>query len=250
VPYLLDRLNDSLVVPLAAPRPIAGRSAEESIGGATARQRSRYRLDLPFARLPGATLVLETSERVFDRRVMVAVQDPPAASDQPRRAPGERVIASASWRHTDPDSAAGPLRLALPPLPVSALVLIVDEGDNRPLPLARPTLQLPAYRLRFFRDAGAVLTLVYGQPGLSAPRYDLALAASRLAGRAVRTAALGPEREVPHVARHTPLVVFWCALVIAITLLLVLLARLLRQGASPPAAAPADARAAPPSSTD
>lgn len=249
IPYLLDRMDAPLVVALPELERISGGSVAERMGGTSAGARSRYRIRLPFAGLPEGALVLRTTERVFDRRVSVAMAEPPVASDQPRRPGGEQVIASAEWRSVNPDSAAPELRLSLPPLTAPEVVLIVDEGDNPPLPIAAPRLELPAYRLRFFRPAHRALTLLYGEPALDAPRYDLALLAARLDSMPVRQATLGPERQVPHVARNTPLVVFWSALVIAVTLLLVLLVRLLHQDGSSADASPAP-RAGPPPSTD
>ncbi|HKO15204.1 MAG TPA: hypothetical protein VJU87_03140 [Gemmatimonadaceae bacterium] len=250
VPYLVDRASEPLVLPLPVPCPIAGTSVVDDIAGTPAGARSRYQLQLPYRGLPEATLVLETAQRVFERRVSVAIPGARAETGRQRRVTGEQVIASALWRHASPDSAAARLTLALPPLPDSQLVLIVDEGDNRALPITAAALRLPAYQMRFYREAGAALTLLYGQPRLNAPRYDLALVASRLADRPLHTVALGPERAVPHVARPTPLVVFWSALVIAVTLLLALLARLLRQGGSPDGAAAAAAHTVPPPSSE
>ena len=247
IPYLLDRLEAPLVVRLAAPQRIGGTSVVERMGGTRAGARSRYRIRLPYAGLPEGELVLRTSERVFDRRLTLVMEEPPVSSDEPRRAGGERVIASAEWRNANPDSAPPELRVALPPLRTAELLLIVEEGDNPPLSIVAPTLELPAYRLRFFRLPHQELTLLYGQPSLDAPRYDLALIAARLDTVPAREVTLGPERQVPHVARHTPIVVFWSALVIAVTLLLVLLARLLHQGGSPADASPPPSAGPPPS---
>jgi len=124
---------------------------------------------------------------------------------------------------------------------VGELSLVIDEGDNAPLPLRDATLLLPAYRLRFFRDGTTPLTLLYGRPDLGAPRYDLALLAPRLLGAPAQDLAASAERETSDVTGVTPTIVFWCALALAVLALVVLIARLLRPGngaPTTPAAAP------------
>jgi hypothetical protein len=121
-------------------------------------------------------------------------------------------------------------------LRVTDLSLVVDEGDNAPLPLREATLLLPAYRLRFFRDGHTPLTLLYGRPDLGPPRYDLALLAPRLLGAPAQDVVPGAERGTTNVTGVTPTVVFWGALALAVLALLVLIARLLRPGVGAPAA--------------
>ena len=91
-------------------------------------------------------------------------------------------MAQAGWRHADPEIPAPELILELAPSRGTRFDLLVEEGDNAPLPLAPPHLLLPAHRLRFFYPEGAHLTLLYGQPGLASPRYDLSLLAPSLLG--------------------------------------------------------------------
>jgi hypothetical protein len=72
--------------------------------------------------------------------------------------------------------------------------------------------------------------LLYGQPGLAPPRYDLALLAPRLLGEAAHEIALAPETGTS--AEPDPAAagkkIFWGALVAAVVVLLLLLGRLLR----------------------
>jgi hypothetical protein len=72
------------------------------------------------------------------------------------------------------------------------LWLVVDEGDNAPLPLVHARLLLPSYRLRFFAPAGGGLRLLYGRDDLEPPRYDLALLAPTLMGAAATEVTAGP----------------------------------------------------------
>ena len=129
-----------------------------------------------------------------------------------------------------------------PPGLATHLALLVEEGDNAPLPLAAPRLLLPANRLRFFVPAAVAasatgrLQLLYGQPGLAAPRYDLSLLAPRLLGEAAHEIALGaePRRGPEPDPAALEKKIFWGALVGAVLVLLLILARLLRGHPQPP----------------
>jgi uncharacterized protein DUF3999 len=239
VPYLVERRDE----PLALALPALARQARQGDPPGL----SRYRLELPYPSLPAARLVLATSGRVFEREVrLVEIVEPAEAGprgDRRERAergePEERTLAQATWRHADPDTPAPPLTLEVPPRPKTRFDLLVEEGDNAPLPLGPPQLLLPAYRLRFFYPAvgkpgPAGLTLLYGQPDLPPPRYDLSLLAPRLLGEAAQEIALAPERRATPEPDTGALgrKFFWGSLVGAVLVLLFLLGRLLR-GAAP-----------------
>jgi hypothetical protein len=223
VPYLLERREEPLALELGAPERIAKDGEPRRI--------SSYRIALGLAGLPASRLVLATPARVFERPVHVTI----TRRDAARREERIETLARAVWRHVDPETAAPPLVLDLPALDVAAVTLSVDEGDNTPLPLLPPRLLLPSYRLRFYAASDGVRTLLYGEPSLAPPRYDLALLAPRLVGVSSSDASLGPEgvNAVPAAGgRGGPL--FWGILVAAVLALLVLLGRLLRTGAPPP----------------
>jgi hypothetical protein len=227
VPYLLERREEPLALELGAPERIP-KDGEPRRG-------SSYRIALGLAGLPASRLVLTTPARVFERPVQATV----TRRDAVRRDERVETLARAVWRHADPESPAPPLVLDLPALDVAAVTLSVDEGDNTPLPLLPPRLLLPSYRLRFYAAGDGARTLLYGEPSLPSPRYDLALLAPRLVGVSSNDATLGPEgvNAVPAAgASGGPL--FWGILVAAVVALLVLLGRLLRPGAPPPPAAP------------
>lgn len=224
VPFLVERLDEPLSIALPA--------LDRITSGRDPATRSRYRIRLPYAGLPAARLVLHTDARVFARDV--ALKMVPNAEDDPRARAGPTTLATTTWRHGDPDLPAPALTMELPALRVAELSLLIDEGDNAPLPLRDPTLFLPAYRLRFFRDGHTSLTLLYGQPGLAPPRYDLSLLSSRLLGAPAQDAMPGAERGTAQVTGVTPTIVFWCALGLAVLALLVLIARLLRPGGGTP----------------
>ena len=220
VPYLLEMRDEPLPIDLP---PLEKVKAKGDPAHASA-----YRLVLPFALLPKARLVLATDARVYERAVALTVE----AEDGGRDVARTRTVASAVWRHADAETPAPALVLDVPRLPVAEARLVVDEGDNSPLPIGVPRLLLPSYRLRFFASPGAKPTLFYGA-SLEAPRYDLALLAPRLVGSQAHEAALGPEAANASAATKgaVPRVLFWGVLVAAVAALLVLLARLSRPAA-------------------
>lgn len=128
-----------------------------------------------------------------------------------------------------PESAAPDLAIDLPALAGDRLLLEVEEGDNRPLSLTAARLLLPSWQLRFF-GTGQPLRLLYGDPRLAPPRYDLSpLLAPRLVGVDGRELTLPAER--PLAAAGDSVASgrwFWFGLVGAVVVLLVLLVRLLR----------------------
>jgi hypothetical protein len=211
VPYLVEQRAEPLAVTLKIPE----RRAEGST--------SIYRLDLPYERWPDRTrLVLTTTLRVFDRTVMLRN----AASSHRNR--DVSTLALSPWRSADPELLPPPLSFDLPSH-TGALEVVIDEGDNAPLPLATAQLLLPSQALRFY-NPGPSLFLLYGNRHVTAPRYDLALLAPRLFGEPARELGVAPagapdvdgDEEAP--ARKF----FWIAIGIAAVVLIAMLARLLK----------------------
>ncbi len=231
VPYLLEVLGEPLVLKLPAPQ--RAEDPRPRSGPGEPGRLSFHRVELPFERLPAARLELETTARVFSRRVAVLRE---RLGGRPETAGTFQEAASGSWESADPDREAPALVLELAEGNRRELFVSVDDGDNAPLPIPRASLLLPAYRLRFVREEGAALTLVYGQAGLASPHYDLELLAPRLMGAPAFEANLptvAGEPAAPEEKAGPKL--FWAALVGAVVALLVLVARLLRRGPEPPA---------------
>ncbi len=223
VPYLVEKLDEPLALKLAPLLPAAASAGTPRAG------QSRYELTLPYENLPPVRLVITTGERVFQRHVSVEIERP---SRDPRTKLQKTVVASSAWQHADPDTPAPALVLDLPPVDVTGAQLVVDEGDNSPLVLAPPQLLLPSYRLRFFRSGDGELRLVYGERRLGAPRYDLALLAPRLVGARAAEAVVEDETRSAKPAESAGAaqpMLFWGALVAAVTVLLALVARLVRK---------------------
>jgi hypothetical protein len=221
IPYVLERRDEPLSLALPA---LEKASRSHDPAGV-----SRYAVKLPYGTLPAAHLVLATKARMFER--MVRLLQPEGASPG-RRTAAERTLAVVSWRHAAAESPSPPLVLELPERSGDRFEVVVDEGDNAPLPLDAPRLLLPSYRLRYFHPAGGgpALRLLYGQPGLAPPRYDLSLYGARLLGDSARQVSPLPEPAAGGASEATavPGLVFWLALGGAVLALVFLLARLLR----------------------
>jgi len=225
VPYLVERVSEPLSLDLTITR-LTQPPPSIDVG---AGRRSVYRIDWPFERLPSPRLVIATSARVFERTMLVA------AEREPNRYHRDRwleVLARASWAHVDKDTAAGELTLPLSSVDSRELLLVVDEGDDTPLPVTTARLLLPAYRIRFFRERNASLRFVYGNVNMTPPRYDLALLAPEVLGVAATEIAAGDEQSASAAASLPALVsprLFWVVLVVAVAVLLGLIVRLLKR---------------------
>ena len=221
VPYLLDRDPAPLPVALAFAREPADPALAES------NARSVYRIALPDAGLPAGALLLRTRATVFRREVSVEMPRPP---DRGHREAWSEVVAKATWRHELPGEVAPPLALDLPALASDRLVLIVDEGDNPPLPITGVEVHLPRYRVRFNRPAQTALSMVYGHPRLAAPEYDLALQRREVLGAPATEITAGAERQQAPGPRRAvlPRAAFWIILVGAVVALVWLIATLVR----------------------
>jgi uncharacterized protein DUF3999 len=225
MPYLVERAAEPLSIDLRLerlsqlPRWLDGRVPAPSV----------YRVSWPFERLPSPRLVLTTSSRVFQRSLAVGAEREP---DRRHRDTWFETVAQSAWANTDQDRPASALTIPLSSADAKELFVIVEEGDNTPLPITTARVLLPAYRLRFFREQGAALRLVYGRSDLAPPRYDLALLAPQLLGVAVTEVAAEAEGPGSADASSTALVsprLFWSVLGVAVLVLIGLIVRLLRK---------------------
>jgi hypothetical protein len=228
VPYLVELRDEPLEIELAV-TPATQLHAMELTrqeGG----RRSAYSIGIPYPNLPAGTLVVETSARVFRRGVRVGLERP---ADRSHRSAWFEVVSAGQWQHVDQQIQAQPLALSLPGMDRTDLVMVVDEGDNAPLPIASARLLLPHYRLRFFQSEGAVLRLVYGAPNLEQPRYDLTLLAPHVMGATAEETVPGAE-EGGRVDSSAPSLLspltFWMLLGASVLVLVGLIVRLVRAG--------------------
>jgi hypothetical protein len=222
VPYIIERRDEPIALPLSLER---ADSKAADLRPAPGGSRSNYFLKLPYADLPLSRVVIETSARVFQRSVQLAVERPP---DRLHRAAWLDVIASATWAHANRDEPAPALMLPAELAKTTELSLTVDEGDNSALQITDVRLLLPSYRLRFYHPAGATLRLAYGRDDLPAPRYDLALLAPQVMGVEAREVVPAAESSADAPARPVFISTraFWVLLSLAVLVLLVLIVRL------------------------
>jgi hypothetical protein len=229
VPYLLERREEPFVVPLAVSPANTSAARLRSEPG---HSRSLYTVSLPYPHLPSPRLVLETSNRVFQRQIEVVREHSP---DRRHRDTWVETLAAASWQHASQDVPAPALMLQLPDDVGPNVLVVVDEGDNRPLEISRAQLFLPTWRVRFFASGGP-LSLLYGESNLQAPRYDLALLAPQLMGAQAETVQAAPEesgRTAPAETIVSPRT-FWIGLSMAVMVLLAVIAKLVAGSAAVP----------------
>jgi hypothetical protein len=226
IPYLVERASEPLSIDLS-PVKVTERTAALDLVPAS---ETIYRIDWPYPGLPSPRLVVTTSARVFKRSIRVAVE---READRRRRDPWVETVSRASWVHADQDRPAPSLVVSLPTIDAKQVLLIIEEGDNSPLPIGSARLLLPSYRMRLFRESGQRLRLAYGRSDLAPPSYDLALLAPRVFGVASSEISAGPARdERPGAVALVSPRVFWGVLAGAVIVLLGLITRLVRKPSS------------------
>lgn len=125
------------------------------------RGRSRYLLALPVAPAAVDAVALTVDRAYFDRpfRLLGELADP-----------GESTTL-ATGRLTR-KAGAEPITVAFPRARVRSLALVVDDGDEAPLPLSVARASLPLAELRLLAPPGAY-TLLVGDPEAGPPRYEI-----------------------------------------------------------------------------
>lgn len=226
VPYLLERRDEPLIVDAQIERHAWPQGIQPRSQNSTS-----YLVHLPHAELPNARLVLTTRARVFSRMATLAVSMPAADRQPARFVP----LSSKPWLHADEATAAPSLTFDVPERPGGELFLVVEEGDNQPLPIDKATVLMPSYAVRLFRRPSLAMRLVYGNDRIGAPQYDLQLLAPQLLGRTAEEVTAGPERALspsgdPTMELVSP-TVFWSALGVTVVVLLGLVVRLMNREA-------------------
>jgi hypothetical protein len=224
VPYLLEQRDEPITLDVRLER----RDLPANLKLPPAR-RSSYVVHLPYQRLPSTRLTLRTRARVFQRSITLGLLLP---ADDRRREPRLDPLATTRWVHADPDTPAGALIVEIPERRSGELILMVDEGDNQPLPIERATLLMPSHAVRLFRRPDLPLHLVYGRDDLAPPQYDLALLAPQVLGPVAEEVYAGPEQAADRgrlAATFVSPPVFWGSLALSVIVLLVIVARLMRR---------------------
>jgi hypothetical protein len=219
---IVERREEPLTIDLEL-KPFAPKA--RVLRSESGRQRSVYALQLPYAGLPSLRLVLETSARVFQRSVQVGVERPP---DRQRRDTWFDVKAASPWSHADDTTAAPALTMPIDAGAETDLVIVVEEGDNRALPIAAVRVLLPSYRLRFYQPPGP-LSVVYGRDDLTVPQTTSRCWRRRrwAPKRGDRGGAGGPAPAGPAAQLLSPRI-FWIGLGAAVLVLLAIIVKLVR----------------------
>jgi hypothetical protein len=223
IPYILEKAEEPLILDLPMLEKIDAPGSDAFAKNSETGTRSYYRLRFPFSNLPSSQLVLTTSLTIFQRHLSIRIEKNPFNNRQPS---WTESIAESEWACALKDKPAPALILEIPSLKTAELMIVVDEGDNSPIPITSVKLQLPSYRLRFLREGQADLVLYYGNSSLDAPRYDLALLAPYLMGSTAEEIHLGPGTVAPLKSQPTASNIFWGILIAALLALLVLIVRL------------------------
>jgi hypothetical protein len=154
------------------------------------RGRSRYLLALPVA--PAAVDVVTIAvDRAFFDRPFRLLGDPPGPDVDPRTLATGRLSRKAG---------AEPIAVAFPRARVRSLTLVVDDGDEAPLPISSARAGLPLAELRLLAPPGAYTVLV-GDPTAEPPRYEIARLRDRILAAEAPPCTAGAL--LPN-ARHAP----------------------------------------------
>jgi hypothetical protein len=146
-PYLLQRGAGVAAVDLDFAGPLRRRET------------SRYELLLPFAPLPIDAVEVKVDRAFYSRPFrLLARQDG-----------DERVAAQGKL---SPTRQAGPVVIGLDGRRVEGLALVIEDGDEAPIPLVAASARVRVPDVYVVAPPGDYLLLI-GDPDASAPRYDL-----------------------------------------------------------------------------
>ncbi len=137
--------------------------------------RSRFRLNLPAARMPIVALELKVGGGNVMREARVLEAGFAGQGAQPRLIGGGRLT-----RIERETVIAESLRLQIRQPTEPQLDLVVDDGDNPPLELEAVTAVFAEMPWIYFESPGGSITARYGEARLTAPRYDLEAARTNL----------------------------------------------------------------------
>jgi hypothetical protein len=199
---------------------------------------SRWKITLPYARLPVSRLTATALTPLFQRDLQLYEEVADNRGNESRR-----WLGSAAWTQR-PESRGRLFTLAFRMPPESdTLLLETDNGDNPPLALGKIELHYPVTRLLCKTTDLQPFALYYGNPQTSAPRYDLSLIGEQLLAADKSVPVLGAEESLKgnSLAQVIALagrggVVFWIGLAAVVAVLLVVIARLLPKPPVSPAA--------------
>jgi hypothetical protein len=189
---------------------------------------SLWIIKLPQANLPLTQLTCISPTPLFDRSLSLYEMLADERGDT-----YQHIVGTTSWTQT-PDKQSKEFTLVFESPPQSdTLCLETDNGDNPAIELQKFTAYYPATRLLFKAEADDELFLYYGNPGATAPRYDLSLVANQLFTADKVVASLEEEQQLKKDSwRGNEItgnggVIFWGILGLVVVVLLVIISRLL-----------------------
>lgn len=195
---------------------------------------SRWILRLPQPNLPISRIQCVSSSALFERDISVYEE---LADDRGEKY--RRSLGGASWIQK-PGQARKDFVLMFSGAPEGdTLVLETHNGDNPPIELAKFQAFYPVTRLLFKASAKDEISLYYGSPQVTYPRYDLSLVADQLLSANKSPAAFGDEEQLRKSSwtekqkPGTGGIVFWGILALVVVGLLFVIAKLLPKASSP-----------------
>lgn len=164
VPYLLRRAGEQPYQDLVVQRTEHG-------------SESRFTIELPHPDVPLASVHLRTPSTLFERRVTLSRVG----------STGLVPLRTVRWHAADRPTTLG---IVLEQRVGDRLVVTIDNGDDKPLPVDDIELRWPSWEL-LTRLPDEPVSLYYGDPRRAPPSYDLALLDLSLRRRAAELATLG-----------------------------------------------------------
>ena len=156
---------------------------------------SRLTLDLGTANLDLAALIVTSDEGLFTRVASLRVR----AVEHGEWA--ERMVSRGLlYRDLTAGGAATPepTRLEIgESVPGRETVLVIQNGDNPPLPVSAVSVELSPVLLVFYARQAGRHELLAGNPGCAAPRYDLTAFAEQFKTATPQSATFGPSAANP-----------------------------------------------------
>ncbi len=220
-PYLLEREAATDLVPLEVERP-------KSRDG-----RSRYALRLPVSPMRLDRLILDTGAGFFDREFSLEA----STTDKKKE---EKTLLRG--RLTRPVDDPRPVSIDVPPVRLTSIDLVVEDGDDAPLEFrsAQARVVLPEV---FLTAPEGRYALLLGAPDHDPPRYELERVRDVVLAVQAAPIAAGPLESNRDYSLHARLkgqgyrqtAMLWIALSAAVVVLVLLTLRLARRE-SPPAA--------------
>ena len=223
VPYILERTSISR---LLTPTVTATNDSKD-------KKLSRWIIKLPQRNLPITRLSCNARTTLFQRDVALHEELADERGEKYRR-----LLSSAAWVQT-PDGKNREFVLTFDsPLQSDTMFLETHNGDNPPIELDKFKVFHPATRLLFKAKADDVISVYYGNPRVSPPRYDLSLVAGQLLAAEKSVVTLLAEEQLKKSSwseGRTPGkggVVFWGILAVVVVGLLFVISRLLPKAAA------------------